>query len=304
MALRYHNVYGPRMPRDTPYSGVAAIFRSALEAGRRAAGVRGRRHSSGTSCTSRTSRRRTCPALAAGQPGRLRAYNVASGEPHTIGEMAGALATAFGGPAPVVTGEFRIGDVRHVVASPALAGPTWASWRRPRSFRRDGPVRPCPAEGTRPVARSSAPPDLQAAASQPVGPQSRSNGPAVPKPRPKRICRPTADLATAWPGPGTPVRRQRQPDDELAAAPGVAYPDLAECASTMPRAMLSPSPAPSSGAGVRAGSPRNATSKTRGRCSAGIPPQESDTLTWPCQSPLVAEHLDRRRATGCAGSRW
>ena len=26
--LRYHNVYGPGMPRDTPYAGVAAIFRS------------------------------------------------------------------------------------------------------------------------------------------------------------------------------------------------------------------------------------------------------------------------------------
>jgi dTDP-L-rhamnose 4-epimerase len=33
-ALRYHNVYGYGMPRDTPYCGVAAIFRSALEAGR------------------------------------------------------------------------------------------------------------------------------------------------------------------------------------------------------------------------------------------------------------------------------
>ena len=32
-ALRYHNVYGPRMPRDTPYAGVASIFRSALERG-------------------------------------------------------------------------------------------------------------------------------------------------------------------------------------------------------------------------------------------------------------------------------
>ncbi|MGW2313429.1 NAD-dependent epimerase/dehydratase family protein, partial [Actinomadura luteofluorescens] len=29
-ALRYHNVYGPRMPRDTPYAGVAALFRSRL----------------------------------------------------------------------------------------------------------------------------------------------------------------------------------------------------------------------------------------------------------------------------------
>ena len=33
VGLRYHNVYGPRMPRDTPYSGVAAIFRSRLENG-------------------------------------------------------------------------------------------------------------------------------------------------------------------------------------------------------------------------------------------------------------------------------
>ena len=33
VALRYHNVYGPCMPRDTPYSGVAAIFRSAIERG-------------------------------------------------------------------------------------------------------------------------------------------------------------------------------------------------------------------------------------------------------------------------------
>ena len=32
-ALRYHNVYGEGMPRDTPYSGVAAMFRSSLEAG-------------------------------------------------------------------------------------------------------------------------------------------------------------------------------------------------------------------------------------------------------------------------------
>ena len=34
IALRYHNVYGPGMPRDTPYAGVASFFRSALEAGR------------------------------------------------------------------------------------------------------------------------------------------------------------------------------------------------------------------------------------------------------------------------------
>ena len=43
VALRYHNVYGPRMPRDTPYAGVASIVRSAVERGEAADGVRGRR---------------------------------------------------------------------------------------------------------------------------------------------------------------------------------------------------------------------------------------------------------------------
>jgi dTDP-L-rhamnose 4-epimerase len=32
-AMRYHNVYGPGMPRNTPYAGVAAIFTSALRRG-------------------------------------------------------------------------------------------------------------------------------------------------------------------------------------------------------------------------------------------------------------------------------
>jgi dTDP-L-rhamnose 4-epimerase len=120
VALRYHNVYGPRMPRDTPYSGVAAIFRSALEAGRAprvfedGAQRRDFVHVTDVAAANLAS-------LAVGQTGCLRAYNIASGEPRTIGEMAQALAAAFGGPEPVVTGEFRLGDVRHVTASPALA---------------------------------------------------------------------------------------------------------------------------------------------------------------------------------------
>ena len=60
-------------------------------------------------------------ALTGGRPGRRSAYNVASGEPHTVGEMAAALAEDQGGPAPVITGEYRLGDVRHIVALPDLA---------------------------------------------------------------------------------------------------------------------------------------------------------------------------------------
>jgi len=60
-------------------------------------------------------------ATGGAEAGGLRCYNVASGEPHTVGEMASALAAAFGDVKPVVTGEYRLGDVRHIVASPATA---------------------------------------------------------------------------------------------------------------------------------------------------------------------------------------
>ena len=33
IALRYHNVYGPRAPLDTPYAGVASLFLAALRRG-------------------------------------------------------------------------------------------------------------------------------------------------------------------------------------------------------------------------------------------------------------------------------
>lgn len=117
-ALRYHNVYGPRMPRDTPYAGVASIFRSALEAGgvprvfEDGAQTRDFVHVHDVA-------RANILAIDSDWAG---ACNVASGEPHTVGDMARALAAAFpGAPEPVVTGEYRLGDVRHVVASPDLA---------------------------------------------------------------------------------------------------------------------------------------------------------------------------------------
>ncbi len=133
--LRYHNVYGPRMPRDTPYSGVAAIFRSCLENGRpprvfedggqRRDFVHVRDVARANLLALEAVDRATAGGGAGGgagaEAGGLRCYNVASGEPHTVGEMATALATAFGGAEPVVTGEYRLGDVRHVVASAAAA---------------------------------------------------------------------------------------------------------------------------------------------------------------------------------------
>jgi dTDP-L-rhamnose 4-epimerase len=123
IALRYHNVYGPGMPKDTPYSGVAAIFRSALEAGRAPRVFEDGKQRRDFVHVSDVARANVAAlaATAGGDGSGLRAYNVASGRPATVGEMATALAAVVGGPEPVVTGEFRLGDVRHVVASPARA---------------------------------------------------------------------------------------------------------------------------------------------------------------------------------------
>ena len=115
-ALRYHNVYGPRMPRDTPYAGVASIFRSALEAGEapRVFEDGGQRRDF---VHVRDVALANLRALLAPEP-VAGAFNVASGTPHTVLEMAEAVAAAFeGAPRPVVTGEWRGGDVRHIVAS-------------------------------------------------------------------------------------------------------------------------------------------------------------------------------------------
>jgi dTDP-L-rhamnose 4-epimerase len=113
-ALRYHNVYGPGMPRDTPYAGVAAIFLSAL------------RHGAAPVVFEDGGQRRdfvhvrdvaAATVLAAERhvPG-VRAYNVGSGTPRTVGDLAVELSRATDGPAPRVSGDYRLGDVRHITA--------------------------------------------------------------------------------------------------------------------------------------------------------------------------------------------
>ena len=93
--LRYHNVYGPGLPRDTPYAGVAAIFLSAARQG------------AAPQVFEDGAQRRdfvhvrdvaTATVLAleatAGQEAPTRAYNAGSGTVRTVGDMAAALARA------------------------------------------------------------------------------------------------------------------------------------------------------------------------------------------------------------------
>ncbi len=118
-ALRYHNVYGPHMPRDTPYSGVAAIFRSELESGdvprvfEDGGQMRDFVHVDDVAAAN-------VAAVESGLDG-FAAFNVCSGRPVSILEVATELCETRGDAPPVITGQYRSGDVRHIVADPARA---------------------------------------------------------------------------------------------------------------------------------------------------------------------------------------
>ncbi|MBA2553943.1 MAG: NAD-dependent epimerase/dehydratase family protein [Geodermatophilaceae bacterium] len=125
IGLRYHNVYGPHMPADTPYSGVAAMFRSALARGEAlrvyedGQQTRDFVHVDDVALVNALAVERVV-ALA---PDTFTAYNVCSGEPVTIARVAQLIAAATGEERlePTVTGQYRSGDVRHIVASPQRA---------------------------------------------------------------------------------------------------------------------------------------------------------------------------------------
>jgi dTDP-L-rhamnose 4-epimerase len=117
-ALRYHNVYGPRMPRGTPYAGVAAIFRSAVARGEPPRVLEDGGQTRDFVHVLDVARANVA-ALTVYDP-VVGALNIASGRPRTVLDLATAICagTAL---APLVVGGGRLGDVRHIVASPARA---------------------------------------------------------------------------------------------------------------------------------------------------------------------------------------
>jgi len=120
-ALRYHNVYGPRMPRDTPYAGVAALFRSALRRGEAPTVLEDGHQRRDFVHVSDVAMANVLAVETTAVDGSLVAVNICSGEPHTVGELAILLSAGCAGPAPRVVGGARPADVRHVVADPANA---------------------------------------------------------------------------------------------------------------------------------------------------------------------------------------
>jgi dTDP-L-rhamnose 4-epimerase len=157
MALRYHNVYGPGMPRDSPYSGVAASFRSALERGAAPRVFEDGRQMRDFVHVSDVA---AANVLAVDAVARLHGsaftpYNVASGQPISIAEVARHVTCGAGGaqPQPVITGEFRLGDVRHIVAGADRASTELGSSRR-SDRRTDSPTSQL-SHSVRTVARDS-----------------------------------------------------------------------------------------------------------------------------------------------------
>lgn len=117
--LRYHNVYGSRMPLDSSYAGVAALFRSALAAGRQPRVFEDGRQLRDFIHVTDVARANvqvmeSCDSVEG-------PFNIATGRPRAVADVAKALARAATGPHPVVTGEFRLGDARHLFASPRRA---------------------------------------------------------------------------------------------------------------------------------------------------------------------------------------
>ena len=88
-ALRFHNVYGPGMPRDTPYAGVASLFRASLEQGQPAQVFedgRQRRNFVHVNDVARA----VVAATVANLPPGFTPLNIGSPRVTTIGEMAEA----------------------------------------------------------------------------------------------------------------------------------------------------------------------------------------------------------------------
>ncbi|WP_134729258.1 SDR family NAD(P)-dependent oxidoreductase [Amycolatopsis nivea] len=120
-ALRYHNVYGPRMPQNTPYAGVASLFRSALERGEAPTVLEDGRQQRDFVHVDDVARANVLALRSDGPEADLTPLNVCSGQPHSVGDLARELARACGGPEPRIVGGARPADVRHVVADPARA---------------------------------------------------------------------------------------------------------------------------------------------------------------------------------------
>ncbi len=109
--LRLQNVYGPGQSLTNPYTGIVSLFAQLARAGS-AIPV----YEDGQITRDFVYIDDVVEAIrlgaTAGSPGST-PYDIGQGRATTVSELAQTIAQHYGAPAPVVTGQFRDGDVRH-----------------------------------------------------------------------------------------------------------------------------------------------------------------------------------------------
>jgi len=121
VALRFFNAYGPRQALSNPYTGVLAIFAARLLNNNPPAifedGLQQRDFVS-VHDIARACRLALQTPEAAGE-----VFNIGSGEPHTVRDIAAKLARVVGKEQirPEILGKYRVGDIRHCFADIAKA---------------------------------------------------------------------------------------------------------------------------------------------------------------------------------------
>jgi dTDP-L-rhamnose 4-epimerase len=117
-ALRFHNVYGRS---HTPYAGVAALFRSRLMHGEAPLVYEDGQQRRNFVHVDDVAEAVVAATMADLPRGGSIATNIGTAEVHTVGRMAELMSAAVGGPRPVTTGQYRLGDVRHITADSSKA---------------------------------------------------------------------------------------------------------------------------------------------------------------------------------------
>jgi dTDP-L-rhamnose 4-epimerase len=122
VALRFFNAYGPRQALSNPYTGVLAIFASRLLNDNPPAifedGLQQRDFVSVHDIA------RACRLALEAPDAAGETFNIGSGQPHTVRDIAAKLARVVGKEniQPDILGKYRVGDIRHCYADISKAG--------------------------------------------------------------------------------------------------------------------------------------------------------------------------------------
>jgi dTDP-L-rhamnose 4-epimerase len=116
VALRFFNVYGPRQALSNPYTGVLAIFASQLLNGNRPMIFEDGRQRRDFVSVYDVAHACLLALESDAAPGGV--FNIGSGESYTVCEIAERISAVLGREylRPEITGQYRVGDIRHCFA--------------------------------------------------------------------------------------------------------------------------------------------------------------------------------------------